>query len=95
MKHVSLDGLDRLEPFLDDLRSLARQKDVGLKEKKRGVFYRKSRAFLHFHEHPGDDGQSTLLFADVRLGEIDFDRHPATTRGEQRTLLELIREAIH
>ena len=94
MKHVSPDGLDRLEPLLDDLRSLARREDAGLKEKKRGVFYRKSRAFLHFHEHPGDTGQPMLLFADVRLGGVDFDRHPATTRREQRALLELIREVI-
>ncbi len=64
MKHAGSAALDRLEPLLARLRALG-----GLKEKGRGVFYLKSRAFLHFHEDP------TSLYADVRaLDGADFDR---------------------
>jgi hypothetical protein len=53
-------------------------------EKKRGIFYRKSAAFLHFHEDPSG------LHADVRRGE-DFDRYRVETGSERSTLLKLIR----
>lgn len=82
MRHITPDELDRLEPLLVELRALE-----PLREKKRGVFYRKSRAFLHFHEDPAG------LFADVRLGE-DFDRFPVGTRAQQRALLQRIRAAL-
>jgi hypothetical protein len=64
MKHITPAALDRLEPLLERLRQGA-----ALREKSRGVFYLKSRAFLHFHEDPKG------LFADVRAADgIDFDR---------------------
>ena len=47
MRHARDQDLDRLDDLLAELRTLP-----GLIEKKRGVFYRKSRAFLHFHEDP-------------------------------------------
>ena len=56
--------LKSLAPVLDRLRALP-----GLVEKRPGVFYRRSKAFLHFHEDPAG------FFADVRAaGGIDFDR---------------------
>ncbi len=45
MRHARDSDLDRVEALLVQLRTLP-----GLIEKKRGVFYRKSRSFLHFHE---------------------------------------------
>lgn len=64
MKHAGDQALDQLEGLIERLRALP-----GLVEKKRGVFYRKSKAFLHFHEDPKG------LFADVRAVEGgDFDR---------------------
>jgi hypothetical protein len=54
MKHAGNDALDRLERLLEQIRAVD-----GLKEVKRGVFYRKSKAFLHFHEDP------TGLYADL------------------------------
>ncbi|HEX4710122.1 hypothetical protein [Phenylobacterium sp.] len=54
MRHARDADLDRLEDLLAQLRTLP-----GLAEKKRGVFYRKSRAFLHFHDDPRG------LFADI------------------------------
>lgn len=75
MKHAGQAALDRLEPLLRDLR-----RRQGLREKSRGIFYRGSRAFLHFHEH-GEE-----LFADLRAAD-EFERIAATTAGEQRALL--------
>jgi hypothetical protein len=64
MKHAGPSALDALEPLLRRLRGLG-----GLREKSRGIFYLKSRAFLHFHEDP------TGLYADIRAPDGgDFDR---------------------
>jgi hypothetical protein len=79
VKHAEDDALDRLEPFLVDLRKVP-----GLVEKKRGVFYRKSAAFLHFHEDPSG------LHADVRLGD-EFERFRVETVGERSKLIAAIR----
>jgi hypothetical protein len=82
MKHACPTALDRLEPFLCELRARA-----GLKEKSRGTFYRGSRAFLHFHEH------SSEFYGDVRLRD-DFERFPATTAADRQALLRLIDVAL-
>ena len=54
MKHAGTDALDVLEPLLARIRGHAQ-----LKEKKRGLFYRNGKSFLHFHEDPAG------LFADL------------------------------
>ena len=54
MRHARDTDLDRIDGLLAQLRTLP-----GLTEKKRGIFYRKSRAFLHFHEDPKG------MFADI------------------------------
>ena len=54
MRHARDQDLDRIEGLLVQLRALP-----GLTEKKRGVFYRKSKSFLHFHEDPKG------MFADI------------------------------
>lgn len=81
MKHAGPAALDRLEPLLAELRALP-----GLTEKSRGVFYRRSKAFLHFHE------DSAGLFADLRNVTGDFDRHRVETEAEQAELLAHLRE---
>jgi hypothetical protein len=81
MKHVSDAGLDDLDDVLHRLREVD-----GLTEKKRGVFYRGSRAFLHFHEDPSG------LYADVRLDD-EFERVRVTTKVERNRLLSLVRAA--
>lgn len=64
MKHAGSDALDQIEPLIARIRAIP-----GLKEKSRGVFYLRSRAFLHFHEDPKG------LFADVRTVDgKDFER---------------------
>ena len=82
MRHATPAALDALAPLLDDLRGLD-----GLTEKKRGVFYRRSRAFLHFHEDPAG------LFADVRVSD-EFERLPVTTAAQRRALLARVRDAL-
>lgn len=54
MRHARDQDLDRIEDLLAQVRTLP-----GLKEKKRGVFYLKSKGFLHFHEDPKG------MFADI------------------------------
>jgi hypothetical protein len=83
MKHATPQALDRVEPLLAALRALE-----GLREKKRGVFYRKSRAFLHFHEDGSD------VYADVRLGGAEFERFRVSSQAETRQLLAAIRARL-
>ena len=82
MRHITDARLDGIDDLLEQLRTID-----GLSERKRGVFYRKSKAFLHFHED-GDD-----VYADVRLDGIDFARRRVTTKTEQRALVKLVRSA--
>lgn len=51
----------------------------GLKEKKRGIFYRRGKSFLHFHEDPAG------LFADLALETGDL-RLPVNTAAQQDAL---------
>jgi hypothetical protein len=82
VRHISAVGLDELDDLLLELRRVD-----GLKEKKRGVFYRGSRAFLHFHEDPSG------LYADVRL-DAEFERMRVTTKAERKRLLSAARAAV-
>lgn len=83
MRHATPAALDRLEPLLRELRGCE-----GLREKKRGTFYRGSSAFLHFHEDPAG------LFADVKLAGPEFTRLRATTAAEQRALLGAVQRVL-
>jgi hypothetical protein len=78
MKHATAAALHALSDLLDKIRV----KD-GIKEKKLGIFYRKSKSFLHFHEDPAG------LFADLSVG-ADFDRYPVNTKEEWKVLLTAI-----
>lgn len=82
MKHASPPAFDRLELLLRKLRAFE-----ALKEKSRGTFYRRGRAFLHFHEHDDD------LFADVRF-TTEFERVRVTRAAEQKSLLARVRAAL-
>jgi len=84
VRHARDEDLDRLEPLLAALRALP-----GLTERKRGTFYRKSRAFLHFHEDPKG------LFADLRgPADADFERIDVTGEAGRATLLALARQRL-
>jgi hypothetical protein len=81
MRHVTAAGLDELDDVVSELRGVD-----GLKERSRGVFYRGSRAFLHFHE------DRSGLYADVRF-DADFERMRVTTKAERKRLLSVVRAA--
>jgi len=79
MKHAGAAVLDTLEPLLDRIRAVG-----ALREKSRGIFYLKSRAFLHFHEDPKG------VFVDIRAADgKDFDRFILDGAGEARLLARL------
>jgi hypothetical protein len=82
VRRVRDSDLDRLEDALGRLRTLD-----GLTEKKRGVFYRRSSAFLHFHADGGD------LLADLH-GPADWLRYRVTTAGERRAFLADVRRVL-
>jgi hypothetical protein len=83
MRHANSDDLDRLETLLVQLRRLPE-----LKERRRGNFTRRSRAFLHFH------AEDDALFADVRINE-SFDRYEVTTPQQQRALIRTVGQLPH
>ena len=60
-----------------------------LKERRRGNFLHRSRAFLHFHA----DGDS--LYADVRLDGVEFARRDVTTEASQAALVAEIAASVH
>ena len=82
MKHAGPVALDSIEDMLALLRTRPQ-----LREKKRGTFYRKSSAFLHFHEDPAG------LFADLKL-EAAFERFPVNMPEDRETLLAVVASAL-
>lgn len=75
MKHAGPATFARIPKLLEELRARPL-----LREKRPGVFYLKSRAFLHFHDDPAG------VFADVRLAD-EFMRFDVTTRSQQAEVL--------
>ena len=47
MKHASEESLEKITGLLSAIRNFP-----GLREKKTGIFYKKGKAYLHFHETP-------------------------------------------
>lgn len=79
MAHASKDALQPLLPLLRQLREI---KD--LQEKKPGIFYFKTSAFVHFHDEAG------TIVADLKKagGGAGFDRYPLATPQDQRRLVD-------
>jgi hypothetical protein len=82
MKHAGPATFARIVPLLQELRARS-----VLREMRPGVFYLKSRSFLHFHDDPSG------IFADVRLAD-DFLRLPVTTASQQADLLDRIDDCL-
>jgi hypothetical protein len=78
MKHAGTVALDSIAVLLSEVGSRAE-----LTEKKPGIFYCKSKAFLHFHEDPAG------LFADLKTAR-GFERLPVNTPEEHEELLARI-----
>lgn len=84
MKHAGAEALDTLEPLLKEVR-----RGPGLIERKRGIFYRKSKAFLHFHE------DAAGMFADVKLlSDGDYARLRISTAAERKAFLTALKKAL-
>jgi len=81
VRHARDAALDSIETILAELRALP-----GLKEKKRGTFYRKSSGFIHFHEDPQG------MFADLK-SQGDFVRFPLKRREQISSFLRAARKA--
>ncbi len=78
MRHARDEDLDRIDDLLLRLRELG-----GLKERKRGCFYFKSKGFVHFHEDPKG------MFADLRQVDTRDDRRmKVDTPAEQDALVK-------
>ena len=84
MKHASRETLDRLT----DLLTAIRQYSPPLKEKKLGVFYLKSTAFLHFHDDPAG------IFVDLKV-EDDWVRYPVNNQQEWTDLITSIHQQVN
>jgi hypothetical protein len=82
MKHATPATLSGIAELLAGMRAYE-----ALTERKPGIFYRKSSAFLHFHEDPAG------LFADVKLGK-GFERMPVNSREEQIELLRRVERVL-
>jgi hypothetical protein len=84
MRHAGPETFEELDGLLVELRKLP-----GLTERKTGIFYRRSRAFLHFHSDP------TGAYADVSLSDDDdFVRFRVRTATDRQRLLRQVRTAI-
>lgn len=83
MKHASPATLAALAPLLLAVRALP-----GLVERRPGCFYRRSQAFLHFHDDPAG------MFADVRLAGDAFSRWRVSELAEQAALLARLRAVL-
>jgi hypothetical protein len=83
MKHAGSETLDRLAPLLDRLRLVP-----GLVERKRGTFYFRSMAFVHFHEDPAG------VFVDVKLNGPSFERLPVSTAADRAVLIKAVAGAV-
>lgn len=82
MKHAGATALRSLADLLKQIRLFD-----GIKEERIGIFYRKSRSFIHFHEDP------VGLFADLSRG-ADFDRYPVNTQKERKSFLIAVKRAL-
>ena len=81
MKHAGPEALDALADFIAAVRAR------GLTEPRPGIFYRKGKAWLHFHEDKAG------LFADIRLG-AEWERFRVSDAAEQANLLRLIDRSL-
>jgi hypothetical protein len=82
MKHAGPVALDALTNLISSIRE---RRD--LKEPRPGVFYRKGKAFLHFHE------DAAGLFADLRVID-EWERFRVTEANEQAAFLAVLERSV-
>src|SRR5262252_5109372 len=82
VRHATDEDLDHVETLLVELRKFGQ-----LRERKRGYFSWRSRAFLHFHEDAGD------IYVDVKL-DRGFERMKVSGPGDQAAFLARVRRTL-
>ncbi|SDG78515.1 hypothetical protein [Paraburkholderia phenazinium] len=82
MKHAGPAALDTLALLIGAIRERG-----ALKEPRPGVFYRKGKAFLHFHEDPAG------LFADLRV-DAEWERFRVSEQDERATFLVFLDRSL-
>jgi hypothetical protein len=82
MKHAGHETLDVLEELLEKIRALPQ-----LTERKRGTFYKKSVAFLHFHE------DAAGIFADIK-SDGEFKRFEANSAKQHELIIAFAKNAL-
>jgi hypothetical protein len=82
VRHATEEDLDHVETLLAELRKFGQ-----LRERKRGYFSWRSRAFLHFHEDAGD------IYVDVKL-DREFERLKVSSAGDQKAFLARVQAAL-
>jgi hypothetical protein len=82
MKHAGPAALDALADLIVSIRERSE-----LKEPRPGVFYRKGKAFLHFHE------DASGLFADLRVSE-EWERFRVSEAEERATFLASVERSL-
>lgn len=81
MKHAGQEALDALAELRAELRKR------GVKEPRPGIFYRKGKAWLHFHEDKAG------LFADIRV-EKEWERFRVSEPAERALLVTLVDRSL-
>jgi hypothetical protein len=85
IKYASKEPLATIAGLLCAIRNV-----FSLRERKTGIFYRRGKAYLHFHEP--SDGE---LFADVRLsGDTEFEHHNVSTKTSREDFQGLIEKDL-
>ena len=64
-----------------------RRRHPALQERKRGAFYRRGHAWLHFHEDPAG------LFADLKI-DGSWVRFPVNSVAERAALLRRLKRTL-
>jgi hypothetical protein len=82
MKHAGPQTLSELAALLIKIRL-----HPELRERRPGTFYKKSKAFVHFHE------DAAGIFADLKRGD-DWERLRVSTQSEQKLLLDHLALAL-
>jgi hypothetical protein len=82
MKHAGAVALGTLAVLIGAIRERGE-----LKEPRPGVFYRKGKAFLHFHEDPAG------LFADLRVS-TEWERFRVSEPAERATFLAFLDRSL-
>ena len=83
MKHADPQTLASLAALLRRLRA-----QPSLIERRPGVFYLGSRAYLHFHDDPAG------IFADVKFDLTSFTRVRVSTAAERRRFLARVGKSL-